>query len=106
MTAGFVGSATCLPTTDARPRNTKTFIGSCLQVDNDGDAVPMGPGGDDSSSEEDGRVADMDAGGASGCAQQEKGGDDAMDVEQVEQLRGPIVDDDGFQIVQRGRRRR
>jgi hypothetical protein len=72
------------------------------QVDHDGTAVPMASGGESSSSEDD---EDSDsAPQAGGCA----GGDSAMEVEEAPQPpAGPVIDDDGFQLVQgRGGRRR
>ena len=99
------------------PRETSLFR---AQVDNDGTAVSMARGDDGSSSDE-GSSGDDEA-----CAQQpgaaphaplrtvEEGGeqgageagDDAMDVDNAPPQSGPVIDKDGFQLVQRGRRLR
>lgn len=87
-----------------------------MQVDNDGTAVPMAPGQDVESSgdeDEDMDADDDEAMQERGDAQEQQAptngascSSDAAAAERLHQKAAPVIDDDGFQLVQRGRRRR
>eukprot|EP00892_Ulva_mutabilis_P012337 jgi/Ulvmu1/9476/UM052_0045.1 len=72
-------------------------------VDNDGTAVPMNTadGGDSSDDDaDDDDEMDVDEAGPGAAAAQEE------TAQRQQAPAGPVIDDDGFQMVQRGRRRR
>ena len=78
-----------------------------LQVDNDGTAVPItAANGGDSSDDEDDDGDDMDVDeGTAGPGAMAAGGAEAPQ-RQPPQPQAPAIDEDGFQMVQRARRRR